>query len=1516
MKTPISSLRCVFFTSLFAVIQQLVFGQGADNPTGVTGVFNGNSTTGCSYDPYTANAQRIIPDLTVAGAVGKYPLQWSRIMNSRLANIGFFGGGGGWQHSYQWSCSATENVTTAPDSYTVKYPDGRVVTFDANINTPWLPPVGVTDRFTGAIGSGYVYLNLTDGGKVRFYQTMTGPVEGYYSFTISLPDQIIDPFAQVTTLTYNTSPKLTEVKEPGGRKLKIYYGSSGAGNGFVSEVDALASDGHVSQWVKYTYATQTFGGQPYNVLTRADYIYATGFEPAPIAYYAYQTSNKSPTGNPLIWTCQDVRYPGPMKNIKYVFVRTNPLSYGQLYQEQNFNGTLVAQLTVSGSTRTEVRGDGTNAVRGAGNPTRTFTYAANVAPYLLKTYTDFQGHTTTLSYNADGFISSIQDPNTHITNLEYLNQGFPTGVISKITHPGDGSSIQYFYTDATGAYLDHVTDELNHTTYYKRTIGTNTTYEIDYLDGGIEKYTYNTFSQVVTHTMPSNTATGGASTDSEKYSYDSTTGELLTYTPPITGSDPAPSPHPTRYHYDTNDHIDTITDPRGNVTTFFYNEIGQVTFEQHDDPDQSLIAYSYNADGTLASKNQQLTATTWAETDYVYDDYKRVTSVTDPVGDQTVLYYDAAGGTAVGLGHTDANVTRVRLPSLKVNQMLYDENLRKGKVTVGLGSGDDAVSTYTYDAVGNLKTTKDPKGQTSGATWTYNYDVRDRLINVIDPLSADRNSNGHTIDYTYDVANNKLSELPANDQAITYNSYDSRNRLLQKTVGQFPTANAVTHYTWTKAGKLDTFKDPTLNIYSYTYDRLNRLVTTSYPNTYTETWLYDIAGNLYQFKNRAGNIQTFVYDSRNRETSYTWSNGSPEPRTLTYDDASRITSCNTVDSVNFSTDTIINYTYYNDNTLKSQQTLGFGSYGDGIARTISYAYDPDGNRASVTYPGMANPSFTYDYTGRNQLQSMSDGANVVSYTYDVNGNILTRTPGSSPASSFVYDAINRVTKITHNFAGSVSKTINYGYDEVSRRTFTQRDGNGISGTADGFEYDTNAQLTKFHLNGTLSGGTVTAGAVTSYTLDASGNRTAAGGVSYVPNVLNQYASVAGLNATYNNGNLASYNGWNYTYDAMNRLTNVSGPGGVYANFYYDGLGRQVAFNANSGPGTVLSLWDGWNLAAAYPSGSSTPLNRYVYAGNDLVRVTPNPQLIYYYPDAQGSTTHTASTNGTLLERYTYDPYGTPTFYNAGGTELPNGSAYGVELLYTGQPWYPDLGLYDLRNRFFKADFGRFLQPDPTGFAGDPANLYRYCGNNPVNFIDPLGLDPPGYVPPGNRPGPGPAGGPVAPMPPSAVDHPEDPRLLQQLSNPSAAAVAAVPAVGLYYINKFTEYGYIKPAPTPFTFTNFSNSTPTPKPVVADDPSIVTVEPMIVTGQAIPSQSGTASPTGGTNPAADALNSVLSRATYRDKNGLIYDANGNVIGNASNLFQFDSTNVNIFVFPSGAMTLPSPSANAVTKLIQP
>ena len=43
-----------------------------------------------------------------------------------------------------------------------------------------------------------------------------------------------------------------------------------------------------------------------------------------------------------------------------------------------------------------------------------------------------------------------------------------------------------------------------------------------------------------------------------------------------------------------------------------------------------------------------------------------------------------------------------------------------------------------------------------------------------------------------------------------------------------------------------------------------------------------------------------------------------------------------------------------------------------------------------------------------------------------------------------------------------------------------------------------------------------------------------------------------------------------------------------------------------------------------------------------------------------------------------------------------------------------------RTRIYRPALSRFLQPDPAGYI-DGMNLYAYCGNNPLNWIDPWGL---------------------------------------------------------------------------------------------------------------------------------------------------------------------------------------------------
>lgn len=74
-----------------------------------------------------------------------------------------------------------------------------------------------------------------------------------------------------------------------------------------------------------------------------------------------------------------------------------------------------------------------------------------------------------------------------------------------------------------------------------------------------------------------------------------------------------------------------------------------------------------------------------------------------------------------------------------------------------------------------------------------------------------------------------------------------------------------------------------------------------------------------------------------------------------------------------------------------------------------------------------------------------------------------------------------------------------------------------------------------------------------------------------------------------------------------------------------------------------------------------------------------------------------------------------TTYGASASVISN------PYLFTGRRWDSTTGLYYYRFRDYCPNLGRFLQPDPAGYI-DGMNLYAYCGNNPINWIDPWGLD--------------------------------------------------------------------------------------------------------------------------------------------------------------------------------------------------
>jgi RHS repeat-associated protein len=104
---------------------------------------------------------------------------------------------------------------------------------------------------------------------------------------------------------------------------------------------------------------------------------------------------------------------------------------------------------------------------------------------------------------------------------------------------------------------------------------------------------------------------------------------------------------------------------------------------------------------------------------------------------------------------------------------------------------------------------------------------------------------------------------------------------------------------------------------------------------------------------------------------------------------------------------------------------------------------------------------------------------------------------------------------------------------------------------------------------------------------------------------------------------------------------------------------------------------------------------------------------YYHRDHQNSIIALIDKEGKIIESYSYDPYGNITHHTK---TLETYNPYG----YTGREIDTD-DLYYYRARYYDPTIGRFITPDPIGFAGGDTNFYRYVGNDPVNFTDPSGL---------------------------------------------------------------------------------------------------------------------------------------------------------------------------------------------------
>lgn len=659
---------------------------------------------------------------------------------------------------------------------------------------------------------------------------------------------------------------------------------------------------------------------------------------------------------------------------------------------------------------------------------------------------------------------------------------------------------------------------------------------------------------------------------------------------------------------------------------------------------------------------------------YTYDDANRLIKATDPTEKYSEAIYDSVSNVVY---QTDENG--------HTTEYTYDALNRLISAADALGN----TTSYTYDANGNLTTVRDANNHTT----TYAYDELSRLITETDAL-------GYTITYTYDPVGNQLSMT--NAKGTWTSTYDDVNRLVKVT-------DPAGHYTQTiydGCGNIISRTDANGESTGYSYDDSGRLaeVTDSLENI--TSYFYDANGNLESITDARGKQRAFAYDAMNRLVSETDSLG--KEKTWAYDSAGNLITRTKPGEIS------INYTYDDNNRLTDV------TYPD--QSQVSYTYDSTGKRLSMADP---NGSTTYTYDENNRLKTIIRDAETITYSYDSAGNITGITYPDGMQVDYSFNELNLLDSATAD-----GQTLNINYNELGQRT-DEAMPNGAEVT---YQYDQNSRLTLLKHQ---MGESVLASVY--YTMDNNGNR---------------------LSITDENNQAT-----NFTYNPLGQLTQVIYPDGKLAQYTYDPVGNRLTTDGDApdkldsvigatylsydnedrlilyqdGTKTIHYTYDGdgnlirktvtdsvygdqeeyqylYDYSAGLPrllvekEGENT--YNYVYAGRLYSRIGPDG-TIYYHQDGLGSTLAVTDVAGTVKNRYKYDAFGNPTVI----LETVENS-----ILFTGE-LYGQSGLIYLKARYYDPAAGRFITQDTyLGELDNPLsqNLYAYCGNSPISYIDPSG----------------------------------------------------------------------------------------------------------------------------------------------------------------------------------------------------
>jgi len=605
-------------------------------------------------------------------------------------------------------------------------------------------------------------------------------------------------------------------------------------------------------------------------------------------------------------------------------------------------------------------------------------------------------------------------------------------------------------------------------------------------------------------------------------------------------------------------------------------------------------------------------------------------------------------------------------PGISVKRS-YDSLGRELTYSDSLGT----INTKTYDKSGNILTETDAGGNSV----VCKYDAFNRI-------TKKTFMDGTWQTYRY---NNKgvIDQITSSNGSVTDFTFDDNGRIISST-----DPRGIYSVTYDEQGNVATRTDPNENTTSYEYDKMNRVIKETYPDSSVKTFTYYPEGQLKSVKDRKGNTVQYEYNELGLLTKRNFPGDNDD--VFTYSGRGQVLTAANKNAT-------VSYIYDNEGRV-IQETLN--------GQTTSYSYDLNNKKMQITYPGGRVITEYYDVRGRLAKLSGSADGDIATFTYNLNDEPKQTDYKNGTTVAYTF-ANARPTGITHKLGQNspfLGYNLTYKNGQIEKETRTDNKNRDKS-----YTYDVMGRLTN----------SVQGNRTDNYTLDGVDNWLDFNGEKRTVNKLNQYTSINSVNYQYDlNGNLTEDSNNKYEYDYMNRLTKVTGKSDAKVSEYkYDALGRRTSVTSG---GVTTNYFYNLKIQVIEEQVNGAVSATYVVGNRpDIYSMNRNGKTYYYHQDIRGSVMRITDNSGKVVEEYEYDAYGNTNIYDGSGN-LISVSAIGNFYGFTGAMFDSDTGLYFMINRYYSPYLGRFVSADPLGYV-DGGNLYGYASLDPINYIDLLGL---------------------------------------------------------------------------------------------------------------------------------------------------------------------------------------------------